>query len=109
MSQLQFTFDSTRTFTNQKCFIIATFDLYLLGLLNSQTVWRVIKQHSPELRGGYTEPRKELITSLSIPIACDVDRLAISNLVQHCLDAKGVGCESWEQEIDQRIEGLYGL
>ena len=39
----------------------------------------------------------------------DADRAAISALVQKCLDAKGVGCEEWEKEINERVEGLYGL
>lgn len=30
-------------------------------------------------------------------------------LVQTCLDARCVGCEVWEREIDERVAGLYGL
>lgn len=30
-------------------------------------------------------------------------------LAQNCLDAKGVGCEAWEQEINERVAALYGL
>jgi hypothetical protein len=37
------------------------------------------------------------------------DKEAISQLVQKCLDAKGVNCEAWEKEIDDRIAALYGL
>jgi hypothetical protein len=29
--------------------------------------------------------------------------------VQKCLDAKGVGVEEWEAEIDDRVAHLYGL
>jgi hypothetical protein len=46
---------------------------------------------------------------LPIPQAGESDRSAISALVQKCLDAKGVGCEEWEKEIDERVEALYGL
>lgn len=29
--------------------------------------------------------------------------------LQEYLDAKGVGCEEWEAEIDGRVAALYGL
>ena len=44
-----------------------------------------------------------------IPTAPEPDRLAIEALVQKCLDAKGVGVEEWETEIDDRVAHLYGL
>ncbi len=37
------------------------------------------------------------------------DSLVIEALVQKCLDAKGVGVEEWEAEIDDRVAHLYGL
>ncbi len=47
--------------------------------------------------------------SLPVPNASDADRAAIAALVQKCLDVKGVGCEEWEREIDERVAALYGL
>jgi hypothetical protein len=44
-----------------------------------------------------------------IPNASEIERKAISKLVQKCLDAKGVGCEAWEKEIDVRVAKLYGF
>jgi hypothetical protein len=44
-----------------------------------------------------------------IPNASAADRKAIAALAQKCLDAKGVGCEAWEAEIDERVAPLYGL
>ena len=41
--------------------------------------------------------------------ASEPDRFAIEALVQKCLDAKGVGVEQWEAEIDDRVAHLYGL
>ncbi|HEY8666709.1 MAG TPA: hypothetical protein VIL86_08600 [Tepidisphaeraceae bacterium] len=37
------------------------------------------------------------------------DRAAIGALAQKCLDAQGIGCAAWEQEIDERVAALYGL
>ncbi|MBA3389173.1 MAG: hypothetical protein M3397_05475 [Actinomycetota bacterium] len=36
-------------------------------------------------------------------------REEISALVEKCLEAKGVGCEEFEREIDERVAALYGL
>ena len=109
MIEPQFAFDDTGAITNQKCFIITNVDKYLLGVLNSSTIWQIIREGSPSLRGGYSEPRKDLILSLPIPDAPEAERQAIAALVQKCLDAKGVECEAWEAEINGRVAALYGL
>ncbi len=109
MVEPNFALDEAGALTNQKCFIIASAERYLLGVLNSATVWRLILQNSPGLRGGYAEPRKDFILSLTIPSASDSDRTAIAALVQKCIDAKGVDCAAWEKAIDEQVAGLYGL
>jgi len=113
MMEPRFTWDSAGVYLNQKCFLIASSDNYILGVLNSSAVWHYLKSISvcigdPERRGRL-EPRREDISSIPIPPASDSDRAAISALVQKCLDAKGVGCEAWEKEIDDRVAALYGL
>jgi len=30
-------------------------------------------------------------------------------LAQKCLDAQGVNCQAWENEIDARVAALYGI
>jgi TaqI-like C-terminal specificity domain len=113
MMEPRFTYDTRGTYVNQKCFIVVSSDLYLLGVLNSATVWDYLKIISvpigdPEKRGRL-EPRKEDIMSISIPSAGHADRAAIAALVQRCLDARGVGCEAWEADINERVAFLYGL
>ena len=44
-----------------------------------------------------------------IPPATEEQKTAISKLAQKCIDAKGINCEKWEQEIDEIVAGLYGL
>ena len=104
-----FAYDEAGTFTNQKCFIITSINKYLLGVLNSSAIWNLIVGNSPSLRGGYAEPRKDFMLSLPIPNAPAAEREAISGLVEKCLEAKGVGCEEFEREIDRRVAALYGL
>lgn len=107
--EARFTFDTIGTFTNDKAFIIPSTDLYLLGTLNSSNVWEYIESVCSELLGNSLELRSIYMSRVPIPNASNTEREAISKLVQKCLDAKGVGCEAWEREIDERVAALYGL
>ncbi|MEH2117676.1 hypothetical protein [Nostoc sp.] len=49
------------------------------------------------------------VEQIPIPNASTREREAISQLVKKCLDAKGINCEIWEKEIDERVAALYGL
>lgn len=109
----RFTFDTDGTFTNDKSFIIPTSDLYLLGILNSSSLWEYLKSVCSTLghvdEGGGLELRAIYMNKIPIPNASTTEREAIFKLVQKCLDAKGVGCEEWESEIDDHVAALYGL
>jgi hypothetical protein len=94
-------------------YIIPVNDLYLLGILNSSLVWEYAKANfsclgDPE-KGGRFRFIYQSVVKIPIPSASTKEREAISQLVQKCLDAKGVGCEAWEKEIDDRVAALYGL
>ncbi|MFX0204367.1 MAG: Eco57I restriction-modification methylase domain-containing protein [Candidatus Hodarchaeota archaeon] len=54
--QPEFTFDPNGNYTNQKCFIIASDDKYLLGILNSKLNKYLFYKYLPKLRGGFFEP-----------------------------------------------------
>ena len=105
----RFSFDETGTFINDKVFAIPVNDLYLLGVLNSQTLWQYLQVKCSKLRGGDLELRRTYMSKTPIPNANNTEREAISALVQKCLDAKGMNCEEWEKEIDERVAALYGL
>lgn len=113
MLEPRFTLDDKAMITNQKCFIIGSQDLFVLGLLNSSAVWNLLAIKSvgmgdPSQRGRL-EPRREDIMQIPVPDVSSAERAAIADLVQHCLDAKGVGCAAWEAEINERVAVLYGL
>lgn len=109
----RFTFDTVGTFTNDKAFIVPTSDLYFLGILNSSSLWEYLKSICSTLghvdEGGGLELRAIYMSKIPIPKASNTEREAISKLVQKCLDAKGIGCEEWEREINERVTALYGL
>ena len=109
----RFAFDATGVYPLKTAFSIPCNDFYLLGVMNSALAWEYLKQVCSVL--GDAEERGRLtlqsifVGKLPIPTANEADRAAIAALVQKCLDAKGVGCEVWEQEIDGRVAALYGL
>ncbi|OUL27441.1 TaqI-like C-terminal specificity domain-containing protein [Nostoc sp. 106C] len=105
----RFALDTKGAFTNDKAFIIPIPELYLLGILNSSIIWEYLKSQCSELLGKSLELRSIYMNKIPIPNASTTDRQVISKLVQKCLDAKGLECEAWEKEIDERVAALYGL
>lgn len=109
----RFTFDTTGYYVDATASCLAVNDLYLLGLLNSHTVWSYLAEKCAVLgdadKGGRIRLKSFYVEQIPIANASITDRQAISNLVQKCLDAKGVSCEVWEKEIDERVAALYGL
>ena len=58
---------------------------------------------------GRIRLKRQYIAKIPIPPASESEKEPIIKLVQTCLDAKGVNCEEWEKEIDERVAALYGL
>ncbi len=109
----RFTFDNNAIYPLKTIFSIPTNDSYLLGVLNSQAVWNYLKNTCSVLgdseKGGRLTLQTIYVSKIPIPNASDSEKETISQLVQKCLDAKGVDCEAWEKEIDDRVAALYGL
>jgi len=109
----RFTLDARGCYLDATATCIGSSDLYLLGLLNSPTVWSYIAEKCSVLgdagAGGRIRLKTFYVERIPIPNASDAERAAIAALVQHCLDARGVGCEVWEAEIDSLVAALYGL
>ena len=103
-----FAYDYDGIYINDAVWMIVTDDFYLLGLLNSKSFWSEITRHCTQIQNGY-QILRAYIEKAIIPNASTNEREAISQLVQKCLDAKGVNCEAWEKEIDDRVATLYGL
>lgn len=105
----RFAYDTTGTFINNKVFMVSVDDLYLLGVLNSAPAWDYLGEVCGRMIAGAYAMQTPAVSRLPIPEAPATNRAAIAALVQKCLDAKGVGCEAWEQEINDRVAALYGL
>ncbi|WP_395092213.1 Eco57I restriction-modification methylase domain-containing protein [Armatimonas sp.] len=109
----RFTIDNISSYTNDKTFLIGSDSLFLLGVLNSSTVWGYLKSIcsvlGDEEKGGRLELRSIYVSKIPIPNATDDEKAAISALVQACLDKRGQGVEAEEAEINARVAALYGL
>jgi hypothetical protein len=107
----RFTLDKEGLFLNNKVFLIAFDDLYLLGVLNSSPAWQFAKSICSVLgnenAGGRVMLQYTNFQKLPIPYASPAERSHIEYLVQKCLDAEGIDCEEWEREIDERVAALY--
>ncbi len=105
----RFSLDETGSYVGDTTFVAVSSDPYLLGLLNSSSVEGFFLEIGATVRGNYLRFKDQYVQQIPVPAASDADREAIAELVQKCLDAKGVGCVEWEAEIDERVAALYGL
>jgi len=76
--------NSNNAYSNDKSYIIPTDDRFVLGLLNSQTYWFLIKALCPFVRGGYYELRAQYIETLPIPPVTQEQKISIGNLAEKC-------------------------
>ncbi len=111
--QPEFIFDISNVYTNQKCFIIESSDLYLLGLLNSNLIFYLFKNVLPKLRGNFYEPSYVYFKDFPVAFAeCDKKEKIIS-IVTQIITIKKENSKNdttaLESEIDCLVYQLYGL
>ena len=71
--------------------------------MNSSYVKDWLSKHRHHKLHIYPNDWKDIPTLHATP----EEQAEIAALAQKCLDARGVGCEAWEAEIDARVERLY--
>jgi hypothetical protein len=88
---------------------------FLLGVLNSRFLSYFLRQKFSDkhLAGGYLAINKSTLEYLPLVDAPQADREAIAALVEQIMAAKqrnpDADITSFEQQIDDRVYGLYGL
>lgn len=106
----EFTYDESRIYTNQKCFIITQFTLTFLGIINSKLYFFLFQAILPKLRGDFYEP--SYLYFKDFPVVNKESPL-IESLVKRCLAEKSqkpaADTTALEAEIDQLVYTLYGL
>jgi adenine-specific DNA-methyltransferase len=113
--QPEFIIDKASFYTNQKCFIIANDDKYLLAVLNSKVTYFLFQQLLPTLRGGFYEPSSIYFKTFPIPHALPEKKEQIIELVNQIITNKSnngaapADTTALESEIDRLVYALYGL
>lgn len=79
-----FSMDTQNFYANDKSYIIPHADYFLLGLLNSDCYWFIIKALCPFVRGQFYELRVQYIETLPIPNATDEQKAKIGELAKQC-------------------------
>lgn len=126
----EFTFDETKLYTNQKCFIIPLADKYLLGILNSSLTYYLFQIILPKLRGGFYEPSYVIFKKFPIHTINFADtnektiHTKIVTLVEQMLSFHGYlakaktdnekitlrrQIDATDQQIDKLVYELYSL
>lgn len=80
----KFHIDVLNFYSNNKAFFIPNTDDFLLGYLNSSTIWALITGICTFVRGGYYELRAIKIETLPIPPATTDQKTSIGDLAQKC-------------------------
>ena len=76
---------------------------YLLGIMNSSFAKEWLTRQRRSKLHLYPDDWKQLPVAPATP----EQQAEIVALVDKCLEANGIGCEVWEQEINQRVDALY--
>jgi len=109
----RFAFDRHRHYCSNTTYFVPLDDLFLIGVLNSTTMWNYCKKTLAVLgdseKGGRLRFFTQFVQNLPIPNVSEPTRSKIAMLADRCVLAEGIGCAGWEREIDKIVEGLYGL
>jgi hypothetical protein len=80
----KFSLDTNKYFSETTLFFIPNADRHLLGLLNSSSIWFLIKAICPMIRGGYSRAKSIYIETLPVPDATAEQKNSIGNLAEKC-------------------------
>ncbi|MEA5420155.1 TaqI-like C-terminal specificity domain-containing protein [Spirulina sp. CCNP1310] len=95
-----FCFDDQKYFTNNKCFIIPTSDLYLLGVLNSSIMWWHNWRYFPHMKDDALTPVGVLMESIPIAPPTPEIRAQVEPLVSQLIELTKTNQQSHRDLID---------
>jgi len=78
---------------------------YIMAVMHSRYASAYLNRKRRHKLDIYPDDWKEL----PIPPAPPKQQATLAALAQKCLDAKGEGCEKWEEEIDRRVQELVEI
>ena len=108
-----YAYDKQGLYSNDKTTIIATDDLFLLGVLNSALTDHYFKSIGSKLQNDFFEYKPKYLSQLPIPAATPAEQAAIAALVTGILAAKAADpaadTAAAEATIDAAVAALYGV
>ncbi|MDB9491175.1 TaqI-like C-terminal specificity domain-containing protein [Dolichospermum circinale CS-534/05] len=114
-SSNKFCFDESGTYLNAPAVFlpISVKEKYLIGILNSQVIWYVLRNICVVRSGGYIEVKPQYFEQIPIPKISQRDQDILTQLVDQILNAKkldpNADTTALETEIDQMVYQLYNL
>jgi hypothetical protein len=105
----EFSFDPKGFFGNDKTYCIPKADSFLLGLLNSTTLWFMIRHIAASKRGGWSELRVQYMETIPIAQPDKQKRDAIAKIAERLSSESCPGRLAVEAELNDRVAALYGL
>ncbi len=109
----QFAHDKSGAYGGNTMYIVPTKEMWLLGLLNSKSVFWFYTKTSTQIRGGFVRFIAQYVSQIPIPNIKPTQKALISKIVDQILTAKPTDPDAdvsdLENEIDQVVYSLYGL
>ncbi len=109
----EFAFDDDCYFLGNTLYLLPTKEMWLLGLLNSKTVFWFYTKTSTQIRGGFVRFIAQYVSQIPIPSIKPAQKASITNIVNQILAAKRADPDAdvseLENEIDQIVYSLYDL
>ena len=104
-----YSFDNSAYLTNNKAFILPSYDLYILALLNSPLIWWHNWRYLPHMKDDALSPVGELMISLPLAIPTDEIRAEIEPKVTRLIEITKINQQAYRQvldwlQIEQNIE-----
>ena len=107
---MRFSFDSTGSYVNNKCYILPTSDVWLLAVLNSSLIEFLLCQMANTLRGGFLQLYHHYTTSLPIMTLGAPAKTELESLTDEILGLEpSERFDAIEREIDSIVFHAYGL
>jgi hypothetical protein len=101
-----FAYDRDSFFINNAAYLIPVDDLYLLGVLNSESCWREISRHCSPIQNGF-QLMRAYFEKVLIPVPDKKQKSQIEELVAKCLASNRGESEGFEIEINNQVAALY--
>jgi hypothetical protein len=114
-SSNKFCFDESGTYLNAPAVFlpISVKEKYLIGILNSQVIWYVLRNICVVRSSGYIEVKPQYFEQIPIPKISHRHQDILTQLVDQILNAKksdpNADTTALETEIDQMVYQLYNL